>query len=234
MRQNNVSPLVDGGAVAGRRTRHFASDDIVDDVHRLLRLVFQIEQPLPASPTVRLAKEKAAGAEKQLSVEDLIRQDAEGGAEASIGSGYAIAGAEGARGGASDSSPAAAAGKDAAAALGASLFSEDDVFFPLDECGLQLPLNVQVALRYRIRRKRALCNSIRQLASAYRRLRAQQGLPDDIALSLAGAPASVSRQDRITKIRELLDHPEAGAGDGALLVSAKALSVKWSRSSTAL
>ena len=222
------------GAGAGRRVRQFASDDIVDDVHRLLRMVLHIEPPPPSSPTVRLAKGKAkvTATANQWSVEDLIRKEELGGEVTSIGGGYAIAGAASESSG--DSSGDVGAGS-STRAHSISGNSNDDTLSPVDECGQQLPLNVRVALLYRVRRKRALCDSIKQLVDAYRRLRSEQGLPDDVTAALGGAGGG--REDRITRIRELLDEPGKGsgsAGDGALFAKVRAIGEKWAKSPSAL
>jgi len=195
------------------------SDDVVADAHRILRNIFRIPHPPPPSPTVRRQQQNAirspgpgvASASSSsssssssrpavasalddsvetvlsdaASVEDMIRGS-------SSSSSFPTVGTFSAPGQASSHADQERLDSKQQASSGAPTSNAADSAADLNDLGLGLPVNVREALRYRIRRKRALAGLIVNLGELYQV--SDQALPRLLVLS----PPSPSPSDLMT------------------------------------
>lgn len=117
-----------------------------------------------------------------------------------------------------------------------------------DAQATKLSVNMKEILKYRIRKKQSIIDLIKKLMSSYEMLCAIDELPNDIELSLEGR--SVHKEDRVHKIRELLDNVSSNTDadssddsnsssssdskDQELLAIAARVSAEWSSSNLSL
>lgn len=183
------------------------SDDIVADVHKILRSIFNISPPPSFSPTVRRSNARLAATttatgsatESTLPEKSGIRNEQDGDENVNSSS-------------SSSSTP------------NSIMDHNNDKDFDMadiETAGSGLPVNVREALKFRIRKKANIHRMIQQLAEKYRELRKLTGAEDDLTQLIQRGP-----QSQMNKIRELLDDVPSEIPD--LLQKASRLSQKWS------